>query len=49
MLKVDSCGIDVGSKDFVVTLRREGQGAVRRTFRNKFYAPVKLLEKFLQN
>jgi hypothetical protein len=35
MLKVDSCGIDVGSKEFVLTRRREGQSEpVRRTFSN---------------
>src|SRR5213593_2154895 len=34
MLKVDSCGIDVGSKEFVMTLHREGHGPVRSTFRN---------------
>jgi len=35
MLKVDTCGIDVGSKEFVLTLHREGKSEpVRRTFSN---------------
>ena len=33
MLKVDSCGIDVGCKEFVLTLRREGK---REPTRKKF-------------
>jgi len=35
MLKVGSCGMDVGSKEFCVTLRREGQaGLARKKFPN---------------
>ncbi len=35
MLKVDSCGIDVGSLEYVVTLRRSGQrGLMRKSFPN---------------
>jgi transposase len=35
MLKVDSCGVDVGSKEFYVTLRRDGQSEpVRKRFPN---------------
>lgn len=35
MLKVDSCGVDVGSKEFCVSLRREGQKEpTRRKFPN---------------
>jgi transposase len=35
MLKVDTCGVDVGSKELVVTLRREGQSdLLRKKFLN---------------